>query len=162
MKGKFLFFCALMLVGLFTVAMFVNIGQISLRSIWFSVALLCIGIYSLLYSHMYKLDSCLYFGILNICFAFATAFRFLLAIKFGVFYPIYFICFAIAHLAVFVIFRQNIHFKLFAILSIEGILLISYKAKFLNLWLVIAVNAIFLLFVLSSSIYRLRKNLRRG
>jgi len=161
MKSRILFFSFIAIVILYIISMFVQIGDIKLNSIWFSVAMLCVGIYALIYSYLYKLDSELYYGVLNIMFAMATAYRFITDIKFMMFYPIYILCFAVAHLAVFVLFRQKIHFKLFAILFLECILLTSYKMNFLSLYVLLAINIIFLLFVAINGVYRLRKNLRR-
>ena len=73
----------------------------------------------------------------------------------------YILCFSLASFAVFVIFRQNIHFKLFAILTIQVILLVSYKMNYLNIWQVVFINALYLLTLLIRTIFRIRKNLRR-
>ena len=75
-------------------------------------------------------------------FAVSIAYRFLMFIDLFLFYPIYILCFAISHFAVFALFRQNIHLKLFAIFAIEGIMLVSYKMHILNLTMLIAINVI--------------------
>ena len=161
MKSKILLALLTILIGCFVVLMFITINNLKLSSIWFSLAMLFIGIYALVKSHLYMLDSFMYFGILNVLFAFATAYKFLSGIKLNFYYPVYFLCFAISHLAVFVKFRQNIHFKLFAILATQGILLITYKINFLSQSALIAINIAFIIFVAFNAIYRLRKNLRR-
>lgn len=160
-KGKILLFTFIFECIIFTFCLFLKLEQFNVFELWFSLALFLIGIYSLIYSHMYTLDSCLYLGVLLICFAFATAYRYLTIMSFGDFYPIYFACFAFAHLSVFVMFRQNIHFKIFAILMIEVILLMSYKANLLSFLLLALINGMFLLFVVLKIILRAWKNLRR-
>ena len=161
MSKKIQFCSAIVIIGLFIISLFININGFFLREIWFSISLVCIGLYSLIYSFLYKLDSCFYYGMLNVLFAFATAVRYLTNITFFSYYPIYVLCFAISHFAVFVIFRQKIHFKVFAILLAEGIILLAYKKKFLSLETLIAINGAFLLVIAINMLYRLRKNLRR-
>lgn len=161
MKGKILLTTSIILTGSFVFGLFIKIGELRLKHIWFSLALVCIGLYSLVYSYMYNLDSITYFGVLVIAFAFATAIRFLTMISFNNFYPIYFICFAVAHFAVYVLFRQFIHFKVFAFFLIESILLITYKLKFLSFLELTSINVEFLIIVAINVAIRLKKNLRR-
>lgn len=158
-KFKFLFLVFIVEVGVFATLVVFNLGE--LQELWFSLALLLIGAYSLIYSYLYKMDSSLYFGCLLIGLGFTTAYRHINEISFAQFYPIYIACFAFAHFAVFVVFRQNIHFKLFAILAIEAILLISYKIKILSLLALVLINVAYLIFVLINGAIRVRKNLRR-
>lgn len=160
-KNKFLLFFAILLIILFIISFFVEFNGIKLNSIWFAIAVLFIGLYSLFYYLMYGLDSSLYYGTLITLCGVVNLTQNLLEIKALLFYPIYILCFAFASFAVFAIFRQNIHFKLFAILLIEGILLISYKMNYLNIWQIVFVNGIYLLILLIRSIFRVRKNLRR-
>lgn len=160
-KNKFLLIFALLLLILFISSFFVKLNSIQLKSLWFGIAILFIGIYTLIYYLMYGLDSSLYYGTLTMLCGVTNLLQNILAINLFLFYPVYILCFAFASFAVFAIFRQNIHFKLFAILLIEAILLISYKMNYLNLWQIVIVNGIYLLILLIRSIFRVRKNLRR-
>lgn len=146
---------------LFILSFFVEFNGIKLNSIWFGIAILLIGVYTLSYYLMYGLDSSLYYGTFVFLCGVMNVLQNILAINTFMFYPMYILCFALASFAVFAIFRQNIHFKLFAILFFEVILLISYKMNYLNLWQMIFVNGIYLFVLLIRSIFRVRKNLRR-
>lgn len=160
-KSNFLLLSFIVLLLTYVGLMFVSINNFTLNKIWFSLSLMFIGIYALIYAFSYKLDSCTYYGILLICFAFITIYRYFSEIEFFNFYPLYIFCFSFAHLSVFVLFRQNIHFKLFAFLFLEVILLSSYKMQLINFWLMFAINVVLLGLFAINYLYRLRKNLRR-
>lgn len=141
--------------------MFTKFNNFATNKIWFSLALGLIGLYSFLYYIAYRLDSSLYYCVLLITFAMTTAYRFINQIEFVNFYPVYMMCFAMAHVTIFVTFRQIIHLKVFAILALEVILLMCYKNNYIPLGLVIAINIIYVLLVLMNTIIRARRNLRR-
>ena len=131
-------------------------------TVWFSILLIAIGLFSLLYFFLYKMDSELYFGTL-ICFiGMCSWLRLTYGISFNKFYMVYIFCFAFAHFAVFVFFRQKIHLKLFAILILQGILIAGYKFNYLKLYQVLLILISFIVFVLINLILRLKKNLRRN
>lgn len=160
-KLKFLLISFIALIILFTGVLFITINSVNLSKIWFSLVLLFIGMYIFIYYILFGLDSSLYCSILLGAFSIATANRFFQNIDFVNYYPIYLLCFALASLSVFVRFRQYIHFKLFAILCVEAILLTSYKIKLLTLQAIILVNTIFLAIIAIIVFSRVRKNLRR-
>ena len=56
-KNKILLAVALFLIVLFISSLFVTINNVNLREYWFSISCVLIGLYSLLYCAMYKLDS---------------------------------------------------------------------------------------------------------
>jgi len=160
-KNKILLFFAIFALILFIFSFFINLNGIIFKYFWFSTSIFLIGLYALLYCSLYKLDSSLYYGVLLVSLSFIIFVQMLYAINIYFYYPYYILCFALASFAVFVLFRQNIHFKLFAILTAEVILLIVYKMNKLNIWQLIAINGIYLTFVIVNSIFRLKKNLRR-
>lgn len=160
-KGKFLLFFTIFEVGLFVLCMFVKIASFRLSFVWFSLAVFFVGQYALLYSRLYKLDSSLYYGVLLILIAISSAYQFYSGYGFGEYYPIYIICFALSDFAVFVNFRQNIHFKMFAILLSEAILLLCYKTNYLKAWWLLIINGLFILFIIIQMAFRVRRNLRR-
>ena len=158
---KILFTCAMVLIAIFIASLFTTVNGFSPSEIWFSVAMFLIGIYTLIYYKFFKLDSSLYYGVLLILLAVSTAYRHFSGLSFARGYPYYIACFAYAHFAVFVVFRQYIHCKIFAILGIEVILLMSYKINLLPLFALIAINVGFLALVAFNACIRVRRNLRR-
>lgn len=146
---------------LYIICLNLKINNFSLNKIWFSISLMFIGIYAIFLTFCYNHDSTLYYGVLLIFISVASAFRFINKYSFAMFYPVYIICFGIASFAIFVVFRQKIHFKLFAFFTLEGIILLGYKIKLLSLWSLVAVNLIFLTLVAINISQRIIKNLRR-
>lgn len=159
-KGKLLFLLFIIESIIFAVTLRLNLLGINLFNFWFSLSLFFIGIYSIIYSNLYKLDSTFYLGVLLISFAFFTAYRQIMFASFNSFYPYYIFCFAIAHLAVYFKFRQNIHVKIFAILILEVILLLSYKMNFIQFATLAILNSLFLINILVNVTARARKNFR--
>ena len=159
-KGKFILFFAIFEIFCLILLLFFNIYGFKLGEIWFSICSMFIGIYALMYSFLYKLDSSLFYGVFLIAVSVCSAVQYLLFYNFSEFYPFYILCFAIANFAVFVCFRQNLHFKLFAILSIGAILLISYKANIIGLNTVLVIGSAFLVMVVIDAVMRIKRNLR--
>lgn len=160
-KSSFLLTYLIWIIAIFVISLFVEIQGIKLREYWFSIALLLISQYALTYFLIYKLDSSLYYATLIGLCGMTTVIQTFYGYSLYLFYPTYILCFALASFAVFVIFRQNIHFKLFAILLVEAILLIGYKMNYLNIWQVVFINCIYLFVILIRTMFRIRKNLRR-
>ena len=161
-KNKILLFFAILFTILFLSSMFIIFGEIKLREYWFSISCFFIGLYSLLYCSMYKLDSSFYYGALIINIAFCSFLQYYLKYNFNMFYPFYIFCFALASFAVFVLFRQKIHFKLFAILSIECILLIVYKFKYLDIVQMLLINIFYLVLIALNITFRIKRNLKEN
>jgi len=160
-KNKILLSFALIEIAIFISILFIKINGFELYNIWFSVSLLLISLYELLYSYLFKLDSALYLGSLLTNFALATCLKYFYTYSLYAYYPVYILCFAMAHFTVFVFFRQIIHFKLFAFLLVEAILLIGYKANLINWWLLVGINGIYLCYLIINLLLRVAKNLRR-
>lgn len=161
-KNKILLIFSSTFALLFIASLFITINSIQLRQYWFSIACVFIGIYALLYCYMYKLDSSLYYGILVVGVGIASFYQTSFRLSFYFFYPVYLLCFALASFAVFARFRQKIHFKLFAILALEGILIIVYKLNYLNFLQLVIINGVYLLFVLINAIIRVKRNLKEN
>ena len=159
-KSKALPIILLILTIIYTFLMFINLNGFNFKNYWFSLVLIFIGIYSLIYYGLYRLDSALYYGVLHILLAFASYFKMTNLTIFKNL-PLYFISFMLAHLSIFVTFRQNIHFKLFAILLLQTILIVSYKINLLSLVSFVTINALFIALIGINIAYRLTKNLRR-
>lgn len=145
----------------FILSLFVKFNDVQLKNCCFGISILFIGIYTLIYYLLYGLDSSLYYGCLTFLLGDAVLCQNFLEIPTSMFYPAYILCFSLASFAVFAIFRQKIHFNLFAILLVEVILLISYKIDYLNIWQIMIINGIYIVIILIRSIFRVRKNLRR-
>ena len=161
-KNSILLIFACTLVVAYVSLLFVSINGVIIKEVWFSLACVFIGLYSLLYYAMFKLDSSLYYGTLVLGVGVASFFRHSFMYSFGYFYPVYFFCFALASFAVFAVFRQKIHFKLFAILFVECILLIVYKLNYLNFASLAIINGIYLIILGINAILRIRKNLKES
>lgn len=160
-KNKVLLFFVILLMALFISSLFIKINNINLAEYWFSTICVGIGVYSLLYYIMYKLDSSLYYGTLILNLGISSFVQQYFNFNFAYFYPIYILCFALASFAVFAIFRQNIHFKIFAFLTFEGILLIVYKIKILGMLSLLIINGVYLLIIGLNILLRIKRNLRR-
>jgi len=160
-KHKFLIVFAIILLILYTVLLFLQIGDFNLGKVWFGLAVAFIGLYSFLNFFIFKNDSSLYYAILLLLIGACSCYRQIGKIAFADYYSIYILCFAFASFAIFVFFRQNIHFKLFTFLSIEAILITVYKLKYLQLWQMFVINGVYLFLLLLNLIFRIKKNLRR-
>lgn len=161
-KNRILLFATILFTILFILSFFVTINNVNLREYWFSISCIFIGLYSLLYCAMYKLDSSLYYGTYVVWLGIFSFTQNLYSFSFAYFYPMYFLCFAFASLAVFALFRQKIHFKLFAFFALECILLIVYKIKILNIYWLVAINGIYLLLISLNMFFRIKHNLKEN
>ena len=160
-NNRILFFFVLLEICTF-LALVIFFEEVDIKSIWFSLLLVLIGIYSLLYAFLYSEDAEIYFGFLVLFIGIVSAIQFKLNYNFTTIYPAYIFCFAMGNLAVFVFFRQKIHLKLFAILFSISILIAGYKMNFLKLYQLLIVVGIIVILAIISSVFRLRKNLRRS
>ena len=160
-KIKWIIIFTVIEITTFIMLMFVSLNGFKLNSIWFSIATFFVGLYAINYYFLYKLDSSLYYGVLLISLSLCQVYKFVNDYSFSEFYPIYFFCFAIANFSVFVRFRQNIHFKMFAILAFEAILLVTYKLNIVNFASFVAINTIVISLMFITLTLRIRRNLRR-
>lgn len=161
-KNRILLSFAIFLIILFISSLFVTINTVNLREYWFSISCVLIGFYSFLYCVMYKLDSSLYYGTFTICLGILSFIQLYMSYTIAKYYPMYLLCFAFASLAVFALFRQKIHFKLFAFFVFECILLIVYKLNILNIYWLIAINGIYLLLIALNMFFRIKHNLKEN
>lgn len=144
------------LIGLYVALMFMPAFQ----KIWFSTALVLVAIILLLASAFFVQDSKLWLGsLLMLSGVFGVYKQFYGFNLFNV-YPVYIFIFGLASLIVFVIFRQNIHLKVFVICSVEVVLLGIYKFAYVNLWEFIFLQVALVLFVLTNMAKRANINTR--
>ena len=130
------------------------------QKIWFSTALVLVAIILLLASAFFVQDSKLWLGsLLMLSGGFGVYKQFYGFNLFNV-YPVYIFIFGLASLIVFVIFRQNIHLKVFVICSVEVLLLGIYKFAYVNLWEFIFLQVALVLFVLTNMAKRANINTR--
>lgn len=161
-KNKILLFFAIFFTILFIFTLFLRFGNLKCMYYWFSFACFFIGQYMLVYYLMYKLDSSLHFCVFATLlgvFSFVQQYK---NLSFDFFYPMYILCVSLASFAVFVQFRQKIHFKLFAFLSLECILLMLYKLSQISFWQLVMLNGIYLVAVGLNLAFRIRKNLKEN
>lgn len=161
-KNKILLFYTLFLLIVYVALMFIAIKNVQLCNYWFSFACVFLGLYSLAYCFMFKLDSSLYYSVLLISIGLISFVQKFKSFSFDFFYPFYFLSFSLASFAVFLFFRQKIHFKLFAIFSIECILLVMYKTDYLSFVQMLITNGLFIIFVLTNAIFRINRNLKEN
>ena len=145
-----------LLIGLYVALMFMPAFQ----KIWFSTALGLVAITLLLASAFFVQDSKLWLGsLLMLSGVFGVYKQFYGFNLFNV-YPVYIFIFGLASLIVFVIFRQNIHLKVFVICSLEVLLLGIYKFAYVNLWEFVFLQVALVLFVLTNMAKRANINTR--
>lgn len=156
-KNKRLLVVAVALVMAYTLL----IVLAGLKNVWFSLALCFIGCYSLVYSCFYHLDSHLYLGTILVLWGGLLALDYYKYLEGFTIWGLATSVFAIAHLTVFLVFRQNIHFKIFTMLAIISIILLSYKINILPFWGVVAMLAVMAILLAIQLFKRLRRNLRR-
>ena len=147
---------------LFVSLFFVKIKSFYFSQMWFGVAVTLIGLFSFFYSYQYNLDSSFLYGVALILIGACVTFQHINLLSFRYFYPVYILCVSVAHFAVFVRFRQFIHFKIFTILFFEAILLVCYKVGYIGFNWLILINAIYAAAILINVLLRVRKNLRRN
>lgn len=156
-KNRILLFAALFMLAAYTIL----IVLAGLENVWYSLALYFIGGYSLMYSKLYHLDSHLYFGVAVFLAGGLTMLNYYKLLEGFTLWGLITSVFAIAHLTVFLLFRQNIHFKTFTMLAIISIILLSYEINILPFWGVVAMLVVMAILLAIQLFYRLRRNLRR-
>lgn len=161
-KNRILLIFAVFLIISYIFTLFLQIGDFKCMYYWFSFACFFIGQYSLMYYMMYKLDSSLYYGTLSVLIGIISFVQHYFALSLSFYYPFYFLSASFASFAVFVLFRQKIHFKLFAFLSLECILLMLYKLSHINFWQLVTLNGIYLLITGLNFAFRIKKNLKEN
>ena len=161
-KSKILLFFAIFLVILYIISFFINIYVIILKEYWFSIACFFVGLYSFLYALMFKLDSSVYYCVLTICIAVISFCQYYFNYDIKFYYPFYLLSFALPSFAVFALFRQKIHFKIFAFFIVECILLIVYKFKYLDIVQMLLINIFYLVLIALNITFRIKRNLKEN
>ena len=91
--------------------------------VWFSIAVIFIGIQSITRAVFFHLDSAMFFGLCCFVFGLLSSVLFFYAIDFRLI--LYFLSFAFINLLMYFIFRQNFYIISFALIFGEVLLLIS-------------------------------------
>ena len=140
---------AIINILIFLYAIFAKkILAIEVQEIWFFLALILIAIPFLVKSYLFNVDASAYLGSQLLFCGIMGGLSKVFMLHFSVVYPWYIFSFAFASFIVFVFFRQNIHFKIFAIITVEVLILLMYKLNFLNYLAFWIVNGIYLAYVL--------------
>lgn len=138
-----------------------NLFELKIAEIWFFLALFLISIPLIVKSYLFYVDASLYIGS---CLFFCAIIGFIsriFLIDFSVIYPLYIFSLGFASLMVFLNFRQNIHFILFAIISIEVIILYIRKAQLISSTAFYIVNIGYLIILFMMVMNRVSKTSRR-
>lgn len=135
--------------------------ELKIAEIWFFLALFLISIPLIVKSYLFYVDASLYMGS---CLFFCAIIGFIsriFLIDLSVIYPLYIFSLGFASLMVFLNFRQNIHFILFAIISIEVIILYIRKAQLISSTAFYIVNIGYLIILFMMVMNRVSKTSRR-
>ena len=129
----FAFLCCLSLLIVFNLAEY-----------WFFAFCMFVGLFQLLKACLFRLDSALYLGVLLLCLGvFLT-----LIFAFDGYFYLPFACISPFMLASFVCFLakgRKFQIVLAFILFLEQILVLLLKKSLINLWLLLAINGVFLI-----------------
>ncbi len=151
--------CALVYAGVLVFS-YIFFGEIF--EYWFSLALLIIGIIFLIKSFMFELDSSLYISSFLIFLSASTFVEHFFMFDSNYFYPWHIFALAFASLAVFIVFRQRIHLKIFAVLGLEVLLLLIYKNYLLPETIFYCINGVYLAAIVLMIIVSLKKNTKKN
>lgn len=159
-KNKILLLYVLLELVFFVYFIFFD-KQLNLQLVWFSLMLVLIGLYCLLYGYLYHQDSETYYGFLVFFIGIIGGLKNMYNIGFIDYFTMYISSFTLSHLAVFVLFRQKIHFKIFAIFFVICILFLAYKMDYIKLYHIVLSFSFIVVLITLNTIYRIKKNLRR-
>ena len=159
---KFLFFVVLIEFLVFLgVFVFVQLNYYSFENSWFYYILLFIAVCEYSRAFYLNLDSSLFLGSILFFVGWTGIVKDILNIPFSYIYPLYIFAFAFASFMNYTFFRQNIHLKIFAIISVLVIILILYKLNILSFITTIILLSAYLLFLIIVIRFVWRKNQRR-
>ena len=149
------------LFGIYIYFLFSSFFGVDFSYVWFSLALVFISLPLFFRSLFFHSDSSLYSSSLLLWCGIAGIFKNVYMVDMALFYPIYIFAPAFASFIVFVVFRQKIHFKLFALIFLEVIILISYKLNYIPSQIFLLINICYLTALGLWFIVRLSINTRR-
>lgn len=140
---------AIINILIFLYAIFAKkIFALEVQEIWFFLALILIAIPFLVKSYLFYVDASAYLGSQLLFCGIMGGLSKIFMLDFSIVYPWYIFSFAFASFVVFAFFRQNIHFKIFAIITVEVLILLMYKLNFLNYLAFWIVNGIYIAYIL--------------
>lgn len=161
MYDKSMFVFCLTLIGVYLYFIFNNFFGIDFSDVWFSLGLVFISLPLFCRSIYFKSDSSLWASSLLIWCGIAGIYKNAYFVDMSLFYPIYIFSLSFASFIVYVFFRQKIHFKLFALILLEVIILLSYKLNYLPKHIFLLVNIAYLSALALWFIVRFLLNTRR-
>lgn len=120
--------CTILIIAYIIFIIWGLIKPFNLHKAWFSIALNFLGAILITKSVFFNLDSSMFLGVSLYFMSFIGIVHSFVLFENLISY--YFLAFSCACLVVFFIFRQNIHFNLFALSLLEVIILILIKNNF--------------------------------
>lgn len=157
-RSKALIFLALILITIYFLILGLSlIFNGNLHKIWFSVAIIFIGIYLVTKSIFFHLDSAMYFGLT--CLFLGVLSSILFFVEYIYVLESYILAFALVNLIVYFIFRQNFYIISFALLFVEVLLLVVNKLTQNNVvfWVLQSFYFCVILIVVFTTITRLKE-----
>lgn len=161
MRKWFFVLIVLELICILEIAYYTHNFLYSLENAWFFYAILFISITQFSRAFYLKLDSSFYIASLLLFLGFVGIIQYVFLLKLKDIYPLYIFSVPFASFMVFVFFRQNIHLKIFAILSGLVLILYIYKVNIISNFVFTICISLYLLFILVMLHYSWRKNQRR-
>lgn len=135
--------------------------ELEFSEIWFFLALFLISIPFLVKSYFFYVDASMYVGCMLLFCSMVGFLSNIFLLDFSLVYPWYIFSLAFASFMVYLIFRQNIHFILFAIISIEVLILLLRKLAIFSSTVFYVLNACYLIILFMLFMSRVSKSSRR-
>lgn len=149
------------LAGVYIFFIFNSFFGVDFSDVWFSLALVFVSFPLFCRSIYFNSDSSLWASSLLIWCGIAGIYNNVYLVSMSMFYPIYIFSVSFASFIVYVFFRQKIHFKLFALILLEVIILMSYKLNYLPNNIFLLINICYCTLLVLWFIIRLSINTRR-
>lgn len=162
MYDKCMISMCICLAGIYIFFVFNSFFGIDFSDVWFSLALIFVSFPLFCRSIYFCSDSSLWISSLLIWCGIAGIFKNIYLINMSLFYPIYIFSIPFASFIVYLFFRQKIHFKIFALILIEVIILISFKLNYLPKNIFLLINICYCTLLVLWFIIRLSVNTRRS
>ena len=135
--------------------------ELEFSEIWFFLALFLISIPFLVKSYLFYVDASMYLGCTLLFCSMVGFLSNIFLLDLSLVYPWYIFSLAFASFMVYLIFRQNIHFILFAIISIEVLILLLRKLAIFSSTVFYVLNACYLIILFMLFMSRVSKSSRR-
>lgn len=130
-------------------------------NVWFSLFLGCVGSYMLAKGLFYRCDSSYLFGLICYSSFIAGVIDHVYNISFPL--TMYFLLYLISFVILYIIFRQNIHLKSFAIICFQMILLFLKEMLIVNNFLFWILQGVYIfILIMKFIIYLLRTKERKN